>query len=111
MAGILNWMLAGCLSWQRDGLDEPEKVTKATAVYRASSDPLSAFVGACCIVGNEHRVMAGSLYAAYDAWAKRRLPPTQWLDKNEFGERMAERFLRKRNSKGKLYLRISLRPE
>ncbi len=30
---ILNWCLAGCLEWQRDGLQPPEIVTEATRAY------------------------------------------------------------------------------
>src|SRR5215207_8770948 len=29
LPGILAWLVRGCLRWQRDGLKEPEEVTKA----------------------------------------------------------------------------------
>ena len=42
-AGILNWMIEGCLRWQNEGLDEPEAVTAATLDYRATEDVLTKF--------------------------------------------------------------------
>ena len=36
--GILNWMLEGCLSWQKEGLNEPEAVTRETMAYRDRED-------------------------------------------------------------------------
>jgi putative DNA primase/helicase len=41
--GILNWLIAGCLQWQTDGLNEPAGVLNATAHYRASEDLLGRF--------------------------------------------------------------------
>jgi putative DNA primase/helicase len=42
-AGILNWMIKGCLEWQRHRLNEPEAVVRATLDYRAAEDVLSRF--------------------------------------------------------------------
>ncbi len=36
--GILTWMIEGCLEWQRDGLNPPEKVLAATSDYLDSED-------------------------------------------------------------------------
>ena len=42
-AGILNWIIAGCLQWQEDGLNEPEAVIRATLDYRDSEDVLARY--------------------------------------------------------------------
>jgi putative DNA primase/helicase len=47
-SGILNWMLSGCMEWQRIGLDEPEAVKKATKEYRQNEDVLQQFIDECC---------------------------------------------------------------
>jgi len=39
-AGILAWMIAGCLDYQENGLVSPEVVTKATGEYLAKEDVL-----------------------------------------------------------------------
>ncbi|MBI5493751.1 MAG: hypothetical protein HY904_01925 [Deltaproteobacteria bacterium] len=36
--GILAWLVAGCLEWQKHGLGEPLAVAQATAGYRADED-------------------------------------------------------------------------
>ena len=40
-SGILNWLIEGCLKWQRDGLREPPEVLEAVEQYRRESDPLA----------------------------------------------------------------------
>jgi hypothetical protein len=35
-AGIFNWLVAGCLDWQRHRLDDPPQVIAETARYRAT---------------------------------------------------------------------------
>jgi putative DNA primase/helicase len=69
LPGILNWALAGCLAWQRDGLGEPDEVRAATDAYRDEQDLVAAFVTECCTVLREARVKASALYDAYTAWS------------------------------------------
>lgn len=42
-SGILNWLIAGALDWQRSGLAEPVAVETATHKYRRSEDLLTRF--------------------------------------------------------------------
>jgi putative DNA primase/helicase len=42
-AGILGWLIEGCLAYQMDGLAEPEAVKNATLKYRATEDKLAKF--------------------------------------------------------------------
>jgi putative DNA primase/helicase len=39
---ILQWMIDGCLAWQKQGLAPPEAVTAATAAYLEAQDTFSA---------------------------------------------------------------------
>jgi putative DNA primase/helicase len=48
MAGILAWMVEGCLKWQRLGLKPPKAVTAATAAYWEAEDGLSAWMDEAC---------------------------------------------------------------
>src|SRR5690606_27269542 len=34
LAGIVAWLVRGCIEWQREGLGQPDEVTAATAEYR-----------------------------------------------------------------------------
>ena len=44
---VLAWAVAGCLSWQKEGLGVPACVRASTEAYRAESDPLANFIEDC----------------------------------------------------------------
>lgn len=53
-AGILNWLLAGFLDWQRDGFAEPPEVTAATLTYRIEQ-PVTPFCEMAMRQGSDGR--------------------------------------------------------
>jgi putative DNA primase/helicase len=67
--GVLRWAVEGCLEWQRDGLDEPQEVTDATATYRAEQDQLGGFLAEVCVVLAEAKVQTSVLYQRYQEWS------------------------------------------
>jgi len=69
LPGILNWLIAGCLAWQRDGLQEPPDVKKATEAYRTESDPLTDFLADDCTLHPNATVPNSVLYHTYTEWA------------------------------------------
>jgi putative DNA primase/helicase len=69
LPGILARCVRGCLAWQRDGLNPPEKVRAATADYRQQSAPLAPFVEDCCELDPQARVGMGELFSRYRDWA------------------------------------------
>jgi putative DNA primase/helicase len=68
LAGVLAWLVRGCLEWQREGLGEPEGVKKATEGYRAEMDMFAAFREECCVTGQNLWVEFKRLYAAWEEW-------------------------------------------
>ncbi len=44
---FLAWAVAGCLQWQKEGLELPETIKRETELYRNECDPLAAFVEDC----------------------------------------------------------------
>jgi putative DNA primase/helicase len=66
--GILNWLIEGCLAWQKEGLKIPVSVERATREYQAESDPLAPFVTDCCKLDPAFRVTKGDLWSAYQGW-------------------------------------------
>ena len=70
LPGILNWALAGCLAWQRDGLGYPADVRAATGAYRAEMDMIGAFLEECCVVGFQRHVLSKDLYNRYTRWSE-----------------------------------------
>lgn len=92
--GIFNWLLQGCLDWQRDGLgDAPAVVQAATQEYRADSDPLLDFYTERCVRLPGVSVGAAELYHAYRIWSEvRHLPAEDRLTQKTFGLRVKEMY-------------------
>ncbi|MBW2605329.1 MAG: hypothetical protein JRE28_13630 [Deltaproteobacteria bacterium] len=72
--GILNWLIEGCLAWQKAGYTLPtsEEIKTASEKYRRESDLLSDFVEEMVLLDmpGESKVRKGELYKAYMDWAK-----------------------------------------
>ena len=87
-AGILNWLIQGCLDWQEHGLTEPEAVRVATNDYRAEQDLVAAFVDECCTMNPNAKVLSGDIYNAYATWCKN--SHEEPLGKRAFGLRLGD---------------------
>ena len=53
--GILAWMIEGCLDWQRQGLNPPEKVLAATSDYLDSEDTIGLWLSDMCITPDSYK--------------------------------------------------------
>lgn len=69
-SGVLNWLIKGCLDFQRYGLDPPEPVRKAVAEYRAESDIFSIFKREWLIADATAVSPSRTLYVGYRSWAQ-----------------------------------------
>lgn len=69
-AGILAWIVKGCLEWLEKGLQTPEEVRAATRQYRTDMDILSEFLEDCCIEDNSENVPSKDLYSRFKAWGE-----------------------------------------
>lgn len=49
--GILNWLVRGCLKWQRRGLARPDRMLQALAGFQADQDVLAEWQAACTEAG------------------------------------------------------------
>jgi len=95
-AGILAWMVRGCLYWQQEGLAPPEDVLKAVAAYRAEMDVLAEFIEDCCIVAHGLSVTAADIFAAYGDWAEKTgLKDKEQMKQRTFGICLRERGFKK----------------
>ena len=64
LPGILNWALAGCLDWQRDGMQEPDIVRANTSEYSKEMDVIGQFLDEHCERG-DFTAAAGELYQRF----------------------------------------------
>ncbi|MCF8567729.1 phage/plasmid primase, P4 family [Alicyclobacillus tolerans] len=70
VSGILNWLIAGCMAWQQEGLNDPPEVIEATNEYKNESDPLTDFVADMCIMDRRAEVGSTALYNVYRSWTE-----------------------------------------
>jgi len=109
LPGILNWALAGCLAWQRDGLGSSDAIDKATEGYREESDVLGGFLEDCCVIGDTVHAKASDLYTRYGYWASAN--GVDALKQQAFGRRLSDRgFQQKRtNALGRHWVGVGIR--
>lgn len=104
-SGILAWLVRGCLKWQKEGLNPPEKIMAATQAYRDEEDTTGIFISEKCILKETSETKAGQLYRAYSDWCKENSITPMSL--TSFGKLMRNRFPA-RESHGIVYTGIGL---
>lgn len=81
--GILNWLIKGLKDYLENGLQEPESIIAATQEFREESDPVHAFLCACCqATGSDTDFLSSKdLMQAFNFWlddnGKTKWTPTQ----------------------------------
>jgi putative DNA primase/helicase len=68
--GILKWMIAGCVAWQKEGLKPPQVVADATDSYLEAEDALQAWLDECCVLGPDKQEAVGILFAFWKEWTE-----------------------------------------
>lgn len=71
MAGILKWLVKGCLEWQEIGLNPPPEVVNATAEYQSENDIMSIWMDDCCVEGNLITAKTTDLYHNFMEWTQK----------------------------------------
>lgn len=66
--GILQWIVDGCLAWQRGGLSAPKAVTAATDDYMAAEDALGRWLAECAVTAKSSRASSYELFQAWKRW-------------------------------------------
>ena len=69
---ILRWAVEGCIRWQREGIQEPQRVSEAVQEYKQEMDLLAGFIEQCIVIDYdcEEKIMASDLFRIYSRWAK-----------------------------------------
>ena len=85
-SGVLNWLIRGCLDWQKHGLSEPDEVSNATQAYQMHEDTLADFFEQHCQFDPREMVSRGELYMAYVGWTEQKKDKYPLRDKRFFDE-------------------------
>ncbi|MFH1882083.1 MAG: phage/plasmid primase, P4 family [Planctomycetota bacterium] len=97
-SGILNWLIQGCLNWQKAGrrITRPNAVKQAGLEYRAESDPLDDFMQAKCEFNPRATTTVKALDDEYKSWCQSE--NIKWiLSKRNFNDYLRERGCEKKN--------------
>lgn len=114
-SGILNWLIAGTISYLNDGLKTPQQVLDATAEYREEMDPVGTFAGECIEAvpaGDGGKVIsfvyAREMFKAFQAWGHHNAVRA-WKEK-AFATAMSQKgFLKDKIATGHRYLHVKLK--
>ncbi len=68
---ILNWMIEGCLEWQKHGLQIPKSVKDATEEYFDEQDNFQHWINECCILNPIARTATEVLFSSWQHYAIR----------------------------------------
>lgn len=69
-AGILRWMIEGCLEWERDGLKPPQIVKESTDEYLGAEDSLQQWLDDCCDVDRAGFTSSKALFYSWTKWCE-----------------------------------------
>lgn len=101
LPAIAAWMVAGCLEWQRHGLQAPPQVMAATEGYKHDSDTFAQWFEEHMKVEPLGCVKASATFKSYQTWCE--VHGERNLSNRRFGERMGEKIAAKRVSNGTWY--------
>jgi len=108
---ILQWMVDGCLEWQRIGLAKPESVRKATGAYLDEEDTLAHWIEEKCTTGKTCKMLSGDAYRSYAEYIEAHGEGV--VSQKRFSQRMESRgFGKQKGSGGTRWITgIELAPE
>lgn len=85
-SGILNWLIQGCLLWQKEGLKDdslPAEMIRLHKKYRLDNDLFGLFLDEMCEVGPDKKAPLDVLRERFNDWLKvmdERRPEISWRE-------------------------------
>ena len=69
-SGILQWMIDGCLDWERNGLKPPSIVKESTDQYLGDEDSLQQWIDDCCDIERTGFTTSKALFYSWSKWCE-----------------------------------------
>jgi putative DNA primase/helicase len=91
LPGILQWAVAGCREWRKQGLNPPKQVKAAVDAYRDEMDTLGHWIEEKCRFDTSFKTESSSLYQSYKSWCMINGHSPQ--SKTRFGRALGDRGL------------------
>lgn len=67
---ILRWAIEGAVEWNRDGLNPPDAVAKASEEYFTREDSVGRWLDECCDTSAEAWTSRADILANWRAWSE-----------------------------------------
>ena len=107
--GILAWLVEGERLRQKEGMEPPDAVKKATQDYRESQDLIGQFVREYCITGKDEQVAANIIQSKFKEWLE---DMNLKVSMPAFRRMMEDRgYRRKHTMHGELYTGLRMKEE
>jgi putative DNA primase/helicase len=68
--GILQWMVEGTITWQRDGLAAPAAVANATEAYLEGEDAIALWLEECTVPDTNAWANSSDLFKSWKEWSE-----------------------------------------
>jgi putative DNA primase/helicase len=106
--GILNWLIAGCLAWQKHGLARPAEITRQVDAYRSDMDLMAHWIEEMCIVEAPASIKASAAYTSYKNWSFQN--GHRFISNQKFAQKLKDRGFDKAHGKtGSHYFGLGFR--
>lgn len=69
-SGILNWLIEGCMMWQKERLNPSTSIQHCSMEYRKESDALGQFISECCVEDSSSKEDQQRLYSQWRYWCQ-----------------------------------------
>ena len=107
-SGILAWLVRGCLEWQAQGLQPPDKVRAATKELRDENDFYTLWAADELVENPQLSARAGALQTACEKWCTRN---GHRYRRNTLGKWLKKRYKHERTNAGVIYYGVALRQD
>jgi P4 family phage/plasmid primase-like protien len=108
LPGVLAWMVEGCIRWQHEGLQVPDRMQAAVDAYRRDTDLLGEWLRLHCIISPQAETPVSTLFHSYERFLRdgNMKPPSR----SAFGRQLVSRGYKRRESNSQsLYSGLTLR--
>ena len=104
---ILHWMVRGCVEWNKNGLQIPESIEKASSDYMEAEDTVGQFLRDKTVSIGE--VGSSELFKAFNKWQEDSGVSNTWTQKKVTQAIKERGFVTRHTNRGSVFQEISLK--
>lgn len=104
---ILNWLVQGCIMWQKEGISNPQLIDESIKQYRSEMDLVQRWIDECCELGAGYRSKSTDLFNAFCNYIA--INREFQLSNTLFGRNMSKKFEKRRFGGAIYYIGLQLK--